>query len=192
MKFEYLLLGLFALRPHSGYDLKKWLAEGGKFFRSNSDQSQIYRLLARMEGNGWITHKVDPREKRPDAKLYSITDEGRAELLRWARSPYVPPSRFQDADFLVRFVFGGIVDPVGLRELITTELRARKDQVARHRGRDRTQQYIDPIPEVDIDRANLLFELSHIRGMAEIDAWINWLEEMLVALDAAQITEPAE
>lgn len=190
VKFEHILLGLFAQRPWSGYDLKKWLSEGGKFFRSNADQSQIYRLLARMEAGGWITHTVDPREKRPDAKVFTMTEEGRAELLTWARSPYVPPARFQDPDFLVRFVFGGIVDPVGLRALLETELAARKEQVARHRGRDRTQLFTGAIPEVDLDRAHVLLELSHIRGMAEIDSWITWLEEMLVALDAAKVIPP--
>ncbi|MEU3979255.1 PadR family transcriptional regulator [Streptomyces sp. NPDC026672] len=188
IKFEHILLGLFAQRPWSGYDLRKWLAEGGKFFRSNADQSQIYRLLTRMETNGWITHTVDPREKRPDAKLYTMTEAGRAELLAWARSPYRPPARHQDPDFLVRFFFGGIVDPVGLRALVETELAARREQVALHRGRDRTQTFVSPIPEVDVARARLLEELTHIRGMAEIDSWIAWLEETLVALDAAHVT----
>jgi DNA-binding PadR family transcriptional regulator len=191
VKFEHILLGLFAQRPWSGYDLKKWLSEGGKFFRSNADQSQIYRLLARMETSGWISHTVDPREKRPDAKVYTLTEQGRAELLEWARSPYAPPARFQDPDFLVRFVFGGIVDPVGLRALLETELAARKEQVVRHRSRDRTPQFTGAIAEVDTDRARLLLELSHIRGMSEIDNWITWLEEMLVTLDAARVIPPA-
>ncbi|WP_329459269.1 PadR family transcriptional regulator [Streptomyces sp. NBC_01497] len=190
IKFEHILLGLFAQRPWSGYDLKKWLSDGGKFFRSNADQSQIYRLLGRMEDSGWITHTVDAREKRPDAKVYTMTDEGRAELLAWARSPYRPPARLQDPDFLARFYFGGIVDPVGLRSLICTELAARQDQVARYRGRDRAARFLSPVPEVDIPRARLLEELTHIRGMAEIDSWIAWLKEMLVVLDAAGVTTP--
>lgn len=190
IKFEHILLGLFAQRPWSGYDLKKWLSEGGKFFRSNADQSQIYRLLGRMERSGWITHTVDPREKRPDAKVYSMTEQGRIEVLAWARSPYQPPARFQDPDFLVRFFFGGVVDPVGLRELLETELAARREQVVRHRGRDRTQVFVSPLPEVDVERAHLLEELSHLRGMAEIDSWIAWLEETQATLDGAGVTTP--
>ncbi|MFI6348807.1 PadR family transcriptional regulator [Streptomyces sp. NPDC050560] len=190
VKLEHILLGLFAQRPWSGYDVKKWLSEDGKFFRSNADQSQIYRVLARMEASRWITHTVDPREKRPDAKVYLVTERGRSELLAWARTPYTPVARFQDPDFLVRFFFGGIVDAEALRTLVETELAARKDQVARFRGRDRTQHFASPIPEVDIRRARLLEELTHIRGMAEIDSWIAWLEEMLVSLDAAGVTSP--
>lgn len=191
MKFEHILLGLFSMRPWSGYDIRKWLLAGGKFYRSGSDQSQIYRLLARMESDGWITHSVDPREKRPDAKVFRMAPAGREELLRWARSKYSPPSRFQDADFLVRFVFGGIVDPVGLRDLIETELEARRLQVITHRDRDRTQIYDDPIPEVDVERADLLLELSHLHGAADIDAWIAWLEQMLIELDARGVISAA-
>ena len=188
MKFEHILLGLFATRPWSGYDLGKWLAGGGKFFRSNSDQSQIYRTLARMERSGWITHTVDARDGRPDAKVYRMTEDGRAELLRWAASPYEPPSRFQDADFLVRFTFGGLVDPVGLRSLIVTELEARRQQVRTHRDRDRTHEFIDPIPEVDVERARVLLEAGHLHGMAEIDAWIGWLEGLLETFDRDGVT----
>jgi DNA-binding PadR family transcriptional regulator len=191
MKLEYLLLGLFSMRPWSGYDLGKWFAGGGRFYRSNTDQSQIYRVLKRMEEAGWITHQVDPRDKRPDAKLYSIAEAGRAEFLRWVRTPFVPPSRFQDAEFLVRFVYGGAVDPDSLRHLLTTELEARRDQVARSRGRDRTQRYENPIPEIDVDRANFLLEASHVHGMHDIDDWIVWLEKMITDLDAAGITTPA-
>ncbi|GHJ39305.1 PadR family transcriptional regulator [Streptomyces sp. TS71-3] len=190
VKLEHILLGLFAQRPWSGYDLRKWLSEGGKFLRSNADQSQIYRLLSRMEEHGWITHTVDAREKRPDAKVYTLTKRGRAELLAWARSPYTPPARFQDPDFMVRFLFGGIVEPAGLRSLLETELAARREQVARHRGRDRTHHFVDAIPEVDPDRAGLLLELAHIRGMAEVDSWIAWLQEMLVTLDASRTIPP--
>lgn len=188
MKFEYILLGLFAMRPWSGYDLGKWLAGGGKFFRSNSDQSHIYRLLGRMEQHGWIDHVVEPRDGRPDAKVYRMTEAGRQELLAWARSPYTPPSRFQDADFLVRFTFGGIVDPTGLRELLVTELDARREQVRVHRDRDRAQEFIDPIPEVDVERARILLEAGHLRGMQEIDAWIDWLERTLDTFDRAGVT----
>ena len=180
------------MRPWSGYDLRKWLISEGKFFRTNADQSQIYRILSRMEDSGWISHRVEAREKRPDAKVFSLTNDGRQELLRWARSPYQPPSRFQDADFRVRFVFGGIVDPVGLRKLIVTELEARKHQVATHRGRDRSLFFQDAIPEVDTARANALFELSHRHGMAEIDTWIEWLKETLRELDKTSITSPEQ
>lgn len=191
MKLEYLLLGLFSMRAWSGYDIGKWFSEGGKFYRSNADQSQIYRVLKRMEAFGWISHVVDPRDKRPDAKLYSITGAGRSEFLKWVGTPFTPPSRFQDAEFLVRFVYGGSVDPHSLRRLLTTELQSRVAQVALYRDRDRTQIYDNPIPELDINRANFLLEVSHAHGAQDVDAWIAWLRSMIVDLDAAGIITTA-
>lgn len=188
MKLEYILLGLLARGDFSGYDIGKWMQKEGRFYRSNTDQSQIYRVLRRMEDNGWIAHTVDPRTGRPDAKMYRITETGRDELLAWARSPYLPPSRFQDADFHVRFDIAGMVDPEALRTLVVTELEARRAQVSTSRGRDRTRVYGHPIPELDVERANLLADISHRRGTTEIDAWIAWLERTLDELDAAGIT----
>lgn len=192
MRLEHILLGLLARGSRSGYDIGKWMQQEGRFYRSNTDQSQIYRVLRGMEKRGWVAHAVEVRPSAPDAKVYRLTDEGRAELLAWARSKYAPPSRFQDGDFHARFDFAGALDADALRDLLVTELEARRAQVAAGRNRDRMQTYQEPIPELDIDRANLLAELSHRRGAAEIDRWIDWLEQTLADLDARGITRPGD
>lgn len=183
MRLEYILLGLLARGPWSGYGIGKWMRKEGRFYRSITDLSQIYRVLRRMEESGWVGHVVEIREGRPDAKVYRITAKGRDELLEWACSPYTPPSRFQDADFHVRFDIAGMLDPEALRSLLHTELAARREQVETSRGRDRTRSYPDPIDELDIERASLLAELSHQRGTAEIDTWIAWLERTIALLE---------
>lgn len=190
MKLEYILLGLLARGAFSGYDIGKWMQKEGRFYRSSTDQSQIYRVLRRMEEHSWIAYTIGPRTGGPDAKVYRITAAGKDELLRWARTPYEPPSRFQDADFHVRFDIVGMLDDLALRELIVTELEARRTQVASSRSRDRTRVYGDPIPELNVERANLLADISHRRGAAEIDAWISWLERTLRELDESGVTNP--
>lgn len=188
MRLEHILLGLLARGALSGYDIGKWMQQEGRYYRSNTDQSQIYRVLRAMEKRGWVCHAVESRPTAPDAKVYALTAAGRAELLAWARSPYEPPSRFQDGEFHARFDFAGGLDAEALRALIVTELDARRSQVAEGRGRDRTRVYRDAVPELDIDRANVLAEMSHRRGAAEIDRWIEWLESTLADLDARGLT----
>ena len=192
MKLDHLLLGLLAMGPRSGYDVVKYMQREGRYLRSNTDPSQVYRVLSRMLTNGWLTQVTESRDGAPDAKVYRLSDQGRRELLAWARSPYVPPSRFSDPDFMVRFEFGGMVDPEGLRQLVVTELAARRREVAANRGRDRTRTYTDPIPEVDSERGNLLSEMAHRFGMRGIDAWISWLEETLAELDNRGVTHPRD
>lgn len=176
MNFEFVLLGLLAMRPYSGYDLRKWMDVEGQFLRSRMHHSQIYRLLGRMVTDGWIEFEVDPRAGRPDAKVYRLTDKGRLVLLDWARSPYEPTSRFQDADFLARFTFAGAVDRDAALALVKTELAYRRDQVAKGRVRDRTVRFEDPVPELDAERTAAIFAWSHEYGAAAVDAWMAWLE----------------
>lgn len=184
MKFEYVLLSLLSFRPYSGYDLRKWLEVEGQFVRSRAHHSQIYRLLSRMVTDGWVEFEVDPREGRPDAKVYRLTEEGHEALLDWVRSPYEPTSRFQDADFLARFGFTAALDKTAAITLIRTELKYRKDQISRNRHRDRTIRFEDPIPEVDPARAQEVFDLMHEAGAAAADRWVEWLESMLARLEA--------
>ncbi|MFI6300004.1 PadR family transcriptional regulator [Nonomuraea sp. NPDC050790] len=177
MRFEFVLLGLLACRPCSGYDLRKWVEVEGQFMRSRVHHSQIYRLLARMVADGWVEFEVDPREGKPDAKVYRLTSAGHEALLEWVRSPYEPPSRFKDADFIARFGFAAALDRAAALRMIETELDYRRAQIARNRDRDRTLRFEDPLPELDQSLAQEVFDRIHTQGAASVDRWVAWLEE---------------
>ncbi|WP_401000077.1 PadR family transcriptional regulator [Agromyces sp. GXQ0307] len=191
MKFENVLLGLLALKPLHGYELMKWLDTEGQFLRSNTHHSQIYRELGRMVTNGLVEFHVDPREGRPDAKVYRITEVGREALVEWVHSPYKPTSRFQDADFNARFVFTAQLDPAAAVVVIDTELEYRRAQVLRSRTRSLTMADPDPIPEIDLDRVERIGIAMHEFGKESVDRWIEWLEEMRASL-VAEIASTAE
>ncbi|MBO1419807.1 PadR family transcriptional regulator [Streptomyces sp. FH025] len=192
MRFEYVLLALLAGRPLSGYDLRKWVETEGRFLRSRAHHSQIYRLLGRMVVDGWVEFEVDPREGRPDAKVYRLTPVGREALLDWVRSPYDPPSRFQDADFLARFALAAPLDRQAAIRLLRTELAFRRAQIARNRDRDRGLRFTDPLPELDRRLAREVAEELHRFGAASVDRWVDWLERMLTKLeDHRRAEEPA-
>ncbi|MEW1688348.1 PadR family transcriptional regulator [Streptomyces sp. NPDC091265] len=200
MKFDHVLLGLLAVCPRSGYDLRRWLETEGGFVRSNVHQSQIYRTLGRMGEQGWVEFDVDARDGAPDAKVYRLTDSGRDTLLAWVRSPYEPTSRFQDPDFMARFIFTGMFDAGALIGVIDTELAYRRSQVAVSRGRDRSSRFDDAIPEVDEPRTRLVLELAHQQGATAVDAWMDWLsrtrrmlaEDLPAVTDAATRTQEGE
>ncbi len=186
MRFEFVLLALLGGRPLSGYDLCKWVETEGQFLRSRVHHSQIYRLLGRMVVDGWVVYEVDPREGRPDAKVYRLTPVGREALLAWVRSPYEPSSRFQDADFLVRFAFAAPLDRDAAIRLIRTELDHRREQIARNRHRDRTLRFEHPVPELDQELARVVGEELHQYGADAVDTWVAWLERMLRRLEQWQ------
>jgi PadR family transcriptional regulator AphA len=177
MKLENLLLGVLAQHPSTGYDLKKYMDTHGRFLRSNTQMSQVYRSLATMEQNEWVEHSLRQRAGATDAKVYSVTDEGATVFLDWLTGPYSPPSRFEDPEFGARHVFSGFMTRAQLLRLLDTELDVRRDEIARYRGRDRREAWA-PTVEFDEGLAELVAEWAHRRGSAAKDAHVAGVAEL--------------
>jgi len=106
MSLEYVILGFLEVGPKTGYDLKK------RFDRSVSgfwptDQSRIYRTLARLHEKDLVSQEIVEQRDRPDRKLYHITDRGRGHLHRWLSEaqPGTPPRNA----WLVQLFFSGLL-----------------------------------------------------------------------------------
>jgi DNA-binding PadR family transcriptional regulator len=110
-----IILGLIAVRPMTGYDIKR------AFDRSlasywNAGNSQIYTALKSLAARGLVTADVVLQASRPDRKVYRLTPAGRTELDRWLAEPV--PARFTKDQFLARLFFlGEAADEVALRHL---------------------------------------------------------------------------
>jgi DNA-binding PadR family transcriptional regulator len=75
------VLGLVALKPRSGYDIKRLVDRTIRHFWAAS-YGQIYPELKRLEEVGWIAGDDAPRGGRA-RRLYRITDAGRGALREW-------------------------------------------------------------------------------------------------------------
>lgn len=177
MKLEHILLGVLASHPSTGYDLKKYLDTHGRFLRSNTQMSQVYRSLAGMEKQGWITHTVDPRPGAQDAKLYRVTEEGATIFLDWLTGPYQPPSRFQDPELGARLSFAGFMSAEQVLRLLDVEIQTRQEEIGRYRFRDRRENWAPTIP-FDSEFANSIGDRLHYLGAAAIDAHVASMIEL--------------
>jgi DNA-binding PadR family transcriptional regulator len=86
MTLEFAILGFLNYSPLTGYDLKKIFDNSIRHFWQ-ADQSQIYRTLARLSDQGFVTVEKVEQTTRPDRKVYSITENGRQEFHRWLTIP---------------------------------------------------------------------------------------------------------
>jgi len=75
------VLGLIALEPRSGYDVKRIVDRTIRHFWAAS-YGQIYPELRRLVEAGWITGE-DASSGGRRRRLYRITPAGRAALLEW-------------------------------------------------------------------------------------------------------------
>jgi len=183
MSLEYLLLGSLALKSQTGYDLKKFLDSFGRFMRSNTQLSQIYRTMGRMVKDGWVEFAVTHREGLPDFKTYRLTEDGAAVFLDWLSSPYIPPSRFTDPEFSLRFHYSGFLGKEATLKLLHVELEARIDQVATYRGRDRKLKDLQLPIGGEATAVQRRFDLAHQWGAQQIDAWIVWLNDTIAVIE---------
>jgi DNA-binding PadR family transcriptional regulator len=177
MKLENILLGVLLRNPSTGYDLKKYLDTRGRFQRSNTQMSQVYRTLANMERLGWVVHDVLPRPGAQDAKRYHVTEEGATVFLDWLKGPYHAPSRLGDPELTVRLSFAGFMSAEEVIALLDVELRERREQVARYRFRDRRLP-IDPQLPYDMELADAVEEWQHRSGAAAMDAHLAACEDL--------------
>lgn len=185
VKIDFLILGVLARQPSSGYELNRWIRERGRYHGFKTSQSPIYRTLARLLKSGAIRFEVSESDLAPDAKVYSLTDVGRDLLLEWAHSPFVPSIRPMDPDFMQRFIYGGQLGRDIAIRVIRTELAFRLEQKANDAHDHRTPAGLSPsaIPELDPSWAERVHQFAHERGYASTAQYIAWLELTLAALE---------
>lgn len=104
----YVLLGFLTWRPMSGYDIKRSIVRSVGNFWSEGD-GQIYPVLQRLAGKGWITSRADDGEGGRRRRIHEITEAGRTVLQEWLSAPVdEPPPRIE---LLLKLFFGDEVTP---------------------------------------------------------------------------------
>jgi len=92
--------------PTTGYDLDKLFENSlGNFWHAKT--SHIYRELRAMEEQGWLSSERIVQEEKPNKRVYSITSEGKAELLNWLSSSGAGLGGSLKNVFLMKMFFSG-------------------------------------------------------------------------------------
>jgi DNA-binding PadR family transcriptional regulator len=184
MSLDFAILGFLNYHPYSGYDLKRIFDTSVRHFWP-ADQSQIYRTLARLAEQGLAESEKIPQEDRPDRKVYSITDRGRAAFRKWLVGPPVldgPRSapliqvffagQLSDAEILAKFEGFAVV----LRAIL-----AQYDQVPARIGP--FQQ------EITSPREHFFWMLTLDNGIRSMRATLEWAESVIEQIQAGQVPQ---
>lgn len=86
MSLENGILGFLAIKPLSGYDIKKLFAISASYFWP-ADQSQIYRSLKKLVEADCVELKECSRGMTVERKVYEITEKGQERLYAWVTNP---------------------------------------------------------------------------------------------------------
>ena len=174
MALEHALLVALSERPASGLELTRRFEKSLGFFWHATHQ-QIYRVLKRMEEAGWVAVDVVAQSGRPDKKVYTVSDGGHAELVRWLAEPDPAAGPVELAVKIRGATFG---DPAKVAE-----------EIVRHRAKhaERLDVYRQ-IEKRDFPApANLhgrhLHQYLVLRGGIRVEeGQVEWFDEVLAAL----------
>jgi PadR family transcriptional regulator AphA len=134
MTIKYAMLGFLSWRSLSGYDLKKMFADSELFYWSGNN-NQIYRTLVQLHQEGLVAQEVQYQENYPARKVYTITDQGLAELRQWLLSPPELP-QYRNS-FLVQLAWADQLAPGELDGLLAQYEHELHMQVLMRRERER-------------------------------------------------------
>ncbi len=100
---RFAILGVLSLGAMSGYDVKKLIERSIAHFW-NESYGQIYPVLNRLAAEGLAERRREKQRGKPDRHVYSLTDKGRQELVRWL----AVPARYEPfrSEFLLKLFLG--------------------------------------------------------------------------------------
>ncbi|MFI2783858.1 PadR family transcriptional regulator [Streptomyces sp. ALB3] len=184
MSIRHGLLALLERGPRYGSQLRtEFESRTGSTWPLNV--GQVYTTLSRLERDGMVT-----QDGEDDAghTLYSITEDGRAELSSWFETP-VDRSNPPRDELAIKLAMAVGAPGVDIRAVIQSQrshtLKAMQDY---------TRLKARALAEVPADRDEVawLLVVEQLIFQAEAEArWLDHCESRLVRLAAAAATEPA-
>ena len=127
MDVRTLCLGILSLGDATGYEIKKMVAEGSFSFFSEASYGSIYPALNKLTEEGLVTFETTPQNKRPDKKVYTLTDAGEAALTQALRRDPGPDKN--RSEFLASLLFAEAVSPERVNDLISDRLRQHRQKI---------------------------------------------------------------
>ena len=148
MSVKTLCLGALSLQDGTGYDIKKLFEAAFSHFHSASYGS-IYPALKQLEDGSLVDCRVEPGEKHPDRKLFSLTEAGRETLLEELTA--MPASEQIRSNFLVLLFFAHL--------LPTEVLRDKLDQIEAYYVDELS--YLESIADCPTHTAGIRYTIEH-------------------------------
>jgi len=171
---EHALLVSLSERPAAGLELARRFDRSIGFFWTATHQ-QIYKVLRRMEDDGWVVAEVIGQSGRPEKRVYSVTDVGRKALADWIATTTARPGFRSEIAVKMRGA------SYGDRAALLADIA---DLVADHRTRLAHYESLlaHDFPDPDALTGRDLDTYVVLRGgILQETFWISWLTEYLDA-----------
>ncbi len=174
MALEHALLVALSEQPASGLDLARRFSRSIGFFWHATHQ-QIYRVLGRMDADGWVRPTEVVQVGRPNKLVYAVTPLGSEALAAWLAEPTSPdPMRSDLAVKLRGATFGDVGAVLDVVRANLADHHVRLDHYQQLMKRD----YPEPAALSGLELDHYLVLRG---GILMEETWIAWLTEYVEA-----------
>lgn len=162
MSHKYLILGLLAQNPMTGYDIRKHVKDVLSTV-TNASYGTLYPTLHKLLKEGAVYVDEVEQGSRPSKKVYSITSRGQSALETWFKEP--PADDRVRREFLLKFYLASNFAGQDLHALLSR----RRDEMRSKLESLRTER-----KDTDNLRQRWIIDYAIMIYRAEMD----WLQNM--------------
>ena len=163
---QLILLGVLLGGKTHGYRLNEYVTHAMGLY-ADIKKSTVYYTLEKLEKDGYVEHEIEREGKRPERRVYQITEKGESYFLQLLRNN------------LGEFTRTYFTDDIGIAfmdQLSTPEVR---ELLEKKRGI--IQSALKQFKEVPDHGGNWHYVISH--NIAHLEADLAWIDSMLNDLD---------
>lgn len=173
-KTIYVILGFLSHEDLTGYDIKKRIDSSLSYFWG-AGFGQIYPTLNLMEKSGWVNKRSDNMGQKLERIIYSITEEGRKQLITWLSSPV--DNEYVKYEILLKLFFGNLLEVQKNIDNISTFKEKYAAQIPVLKG---FETELKKVQQNSPD--HLYFLLTVLFGEKVYKAYVEWAEEAIEIL----------
>lgn len=182
-KTIFVILGYLNHEDMTGYDIKKRIDATLSYFWKTGF-GQIYPTLKQIEKYGWINKRSEMSGKL-ERIIYSITEEGRKQLIDWLTSS--KETEEPKFEILLKVFFGGALETQNNIDNIVAFKNKYSAQLPVFKA------YEKELESILMDSPDHLYYLITVLfGDKMTNAYIEWADEAIKLLEASKNTTKKE
>ncbi len=128
MDVRTICLGILTRGDATGYEIKKLFEEDGYQHFVEASFGSIYPALSRLTEEGLVSVRAEAQEKRPDRKVYSITEAGRSAFLQALVQPLTEDRH--RSPFMFAMLFSHLMPKEHVAALLDNYIRQNEGKLA--------------------------------------------------------------
>jgi PadR family transcriptional regulator AphA len=127
MDVRTICLGILTRGEATGYEIRKLFEDGGYEHFVEASFGSIYPALNQLTLDGLVSVRAEAQDKRPDRKVYSITQAGRSQFLASLLKP-LSEDRHR-SPFVFAMLFSHLLPPERVSEMLNGYIRQSEEKL---------------------------------------------------------------